>query len=305
MRCRVEGSHAYARRVISDQKVPARNRTRWLRLLRQYGGKEVLPLGVRYIGKQHPEALRSEALEILGRFGTLDSLMTLAGDYPGLPARLQPRARAILLARAETARRLLQHVDEGRVPAKTIAVTELRPVANLGNRPIADLIKKHWGSITPGTPEEKLATMRRFKNDLRAGSGNRVRGRELFKKHCQACHRLFNQGPRFGPDLTSTSRKDTNALLVNIVDPSAVIRRDFLSSIIVTINGRTITGLITDRKGDVLSMVDARGKPIQVAKDDIETIRGSDISVMPEKLLEQLTPQQLRDLFSYLQGSGP
>ena len=305
VRCRITDSHPHARQMIADLDGPVDNRSRWLRLLRQYGGKEVLPLGVRYIGKQHPVALRSAALEVVGRFGDLDSLLTLAGDYPQLPARLQPRARSILLARGETAQRLLEHVDQGKVPAKTITVTELRPVASLDNPTLANLIKKHWGSLTPGTPEEKLATMRRFNNDLRVGGGNRSRGRELFKKHCQACHRLFNEGSRVGPDLTSTSRKDTHALLANIVDPSAVIRRDFLSSIIVTNNGRTITGLVTDRKGDTLSLVDARGKPLQVAKVDIERIRISEVSVMPEKLLEQLTPQQLRDLFSYLQGSAP
>ena len=147
--------------------------------------------------------------------------------------------------------------------------------------------------------------MRRFKNDLRAGRGRPAAGREVFKKHCRSCHRLFNDGERGGPDLTDTSRKDTEALLANIVDPSAVIRRDFLASVIVTTAGRTLTGLVVDRKGDHLTLADAKGKKTKVAKADVETERVSDVSIMPEKMLEQLKPQELRDLLSYLQGKGP
>ncbi|HCD00437.1 MAG TPA: dehydrogenase, partial [Planctomycetaceae bacterium] len=130
-------------------------------------------------------------------------------------------------------------------------------------------------------------------------------GRELFKKQCAACHKLFGQGGKIAPDLTMTSRKDLDALLVNIVDPSAVIRRDFLASVIVTTSGRTVTGLVVDRKGDHLAVADSKGKTIRVPKADIEVERVSDVSVMPERLLEQLTPQQLRDLVSYLQGTAP
>ena len=98
-----------------------------------------------------------------------------------------------------------------------------------------------------------------------------------------------------------TSRKDLDALLVNIVDPGAVIRRDFLASVIVTKSGRSVTGLVVDRKGDDLSVADAKGKIVRVPKSDIEIERVSDTSVMPERLLEQLSPQQLRDLMAYLQ----
>ena len=96
-----------------------------------------------------------------------------------------------------------------------------------------------------------------------------------------------------------------DALLVNIVDPSAVIRRDFLASVIVTTSGRPVIGLVIARKGDHLAVADSKGKTIRVPKADIEVERVSDVSVMPERLLEQLAPQQLRDLISYLQGNKP
>ncbi len=305
MRCRIAGSHQYAREKVVDRRVVAADRGRWLRLLRQYGKADILPLGVRLFKKNEPVALRAEALEVLARFGRADDLAPVVAGYARLPRTLQTRARQVLFGHVKTAVGLLEQVDRGQIPVKSIDVAELRSVALLGDPGLTALVKKHWGSISPGTPEEKLATMRRFKNDLRAGRGRPAAGREVFKKHCRSCHRLFNDGERVGPDLTDTSRKDTEALLANIVDPSAVIRRDFLASVIVTTAGRTLTGLVVDRKGDHLTLADAKGKKTKVAKADVETERVSDVSIMPEKMLEQLKPQELRDLLSYLQGKGP
>ena len=200
---------------------------------------------------------------------------------------------------------MLGLVDRGQVKAKTIDVVELRALAIHKDPRLTNLIKKHWGRVSAGTAEEKLATMRRFKNDLRAGSGRPAAGRELFKKHCAACHKLFGEGGKIAPDLTMTSRKDLEALLANIVDPGAVIRRDFLASVVVTTNGRMVTGLVVNRKGDHLEVADSKGKIARIPKADVEIEKVSDTSIMPERLLEQLTPQQLRDLISYLQGTAP
>ena len=305
MRCRVDGSHRYARTKVADSKLPAETRARWLRLLRQYGEADVLPLGVKFFRSSEPAEVLAQAMEVLGRFGKQQELGLIVTAYPRLASSLQPRARQLVFGHPETALSLLALVDRGQVKAKTIDVVELRTLAIHKDPRLTNLIKKHWGRVSAGTAEEKLATMRRFKNDLRAGSGRPAAGRELFKKHCAACHKLFGEGGKIAPDLTMTSRKDLEALLANIVDPGAVIRRDFLASVVVTTNGRMVTGLVVNRKGDHLEVADSKGKIARIPKADVEIEKVSDTSIMPERLLEQLTPQQLRDLFSYLQGTAP
>lgn len=63
-------------------------------------------------------------------------------------------------------------------------------------------VTKHWGKLQGSTREEKLAEVRRLNNDLRAGQGDTLVGRAVFKKHCAVCHQLFGQGKKIGPDLT-------------------------------------------------------------------------------------------------------
>jgi hypothetical protein len=109
----------------------------------------------------------------------------------------------------------------GVITPKQFPLDQLSRLAVHHDQAINRLVQKHWGNIGPGTSEEKLATMRRFNNDLRATSGNHIPGKALFMKHCGICHRLHGEGNQIGPDLTSANRNDRAALLGNIVDPSA------------------------------------------------------------------------------------
>jgi putative heme-binding domain-containing protein len=170
---------------------------------------------------------------------------------------------------------------------------------------IDTLVRKHWGNIGPGTPEEKLATMRRFNNDLRAGTGDLNAGKIVFEKTCGVCHQLNGNGNKIGPDLTTANRGDLAALLANVVDPSAVIRREFLNYIVVTNSGRVVTGVMADQDGASVTILDANNQRTKIARNEIDEIKEADVSLMPDRLLDPLTPQQLRDLFAYLQETPP
>ena len=162
-------------------------------------------------------------------------------------------------------------------------------------------MRKRWGNIRAGTPEEKLADIRRISNDLRAAVGRPERGREIFKTNCATCHRLFGEGNRIGPDLTTANRKDRDFLLVSIVDPSVQIRKEFLAYVVTTDDGRVVTGLIGEQTASSITLVGPKNERTTIRRGEIEEIRESPQSLMPERLLDPLKPQQLRDLFSYLQ----
>ena len=181
-------------------------------------------------------------------------------------------------------------------------VEQLRLVALHGDPELDALVRKHWGSVQAGTAEEKLAEMRRLANDLRAGPGDRARGKALFGKHCATCHKLFGEGGEVGPDLTGVARDDTTALLANIVDPGAVIRAQYLQYAAVTTGGRVVTGVLAAQDDAGVTLVDAQNKRTTLPRDEIEELRELPTSIMPEDLLKPLSPQEVRDLFRYLQG---
>src|SRR5262249_38057898 len=145
-------------------------------------------------------------------------------------------------------------------------------VALLGDSRLDALVQKIWGNIAAGTPEEKLADVRRFNNDLRAFPGVAIHGHEVFKKTCAVCHRLFGEGAQIGPDLTGANRKDRDYLLVNIVDPSAVIRKEFANFNLETTDGQTVSGLIAAQDPDSVTLLLANGERCSFPRAKIKSL---------------------------------
>jgi len=167
-------------------------------------------------------------------------------------------------------------------------------------------VAKHWGKVAPATAGEKQARIRSLASILRAaGSGNPTAGKPLFQKHCGVCHTLFGEGNKIGPDLTGVDRKNRDYLLMHIVDPSAVIRQEFLAFVVETKDGRLLTGLIAEETPKAITLLNEKNERTVLARDQVESLNASPVSLMPEKILDPLTNEEIRDLFSYLQSDGP
>ena len=110
---------------------------------------------------------------------------------------------------------------------------------------------------------------------------DKKKGRELFKQRCGACHKLFGEGGKIGPDLTGSGRKDLHYILENVVDPSAVVNRNFQLTTIKTKSGRLISGMIAEENKDTVT-VNTLNEQIILKRDDISELTRSKKSMMPE-----------------------
>src|SRR5262245_23976139 len=145
----------------------------------------------------------------------------------------------------------------------------------------------------------------RLDNVLRAAEGSPYPGKKLFSATCSKCHTLFNVGGAIGPDLTTYKRDDVANLLLHIVNPSAEIREGFETHLVVTADGRALTGFLVDQDNQVVVLRGADGQDVTVAKPQIDEMRVIPQSLMPEGLLDKMGDQEVRDLFAYLRSSQP
>ncbi len=127
----------------------------------------------------------------------------------------------------------------------------------------------------------------------------------MFQRVCGQCHKIHGEGQEVGPDITLNGRSNLEQLLSNVLDPSLVIGASYQARIVVTSDGRVLTGLLVEDSPQRVALKIQGGKIEVIGRDDIEELRISPLSLMPEGLETQLQPQELWDLFAFLTLDKP
>ncbi|AFV84111.1 c-type cytochrome [Alteromonas mediterranea] len=130
-------------------------------------------------------------------------------------------------------------------------------------------------------------------------------GEALFSElGCFRCHRIAGRGGILGPDLTAVGRRfSARDLLEAIIEPSRVISDQYRATIFTLADGKRITGHIADLHRDEWSVITDMSQPrnyTKIAKDQIDDLQPSPVSMMPSGLLDTLTEEEITDLLGYL-----
>ncbi|MEZ5404146.1 MAG: HEAT repeat domain-containing protein [Bryobacteraceae bacterium] len=129
-----------------------------------------------------------------------------------------------------------------------------------------------------------------------------TRGKVIFEKECASCHRFGDAGNDFGPDLTTlAARFRKKDILEAILWPSRTVSDQYGSVIIETRQLGLVNGLLVreDANRIVLKTGDVP-QPVEIPKREVTSRRKSDISIMPEKLLDGYGQGEIADLLAYL-----
>ncbi|HVU89538.1 MAG TPA: PVC-type heme-binding CxxCH protein [Pirellulales bacterium] len=302
------GSHeAFARALVllSDKKVSQADRLALIDIVGQVDDPASVEPLLKLLNDAEPASIQTAALTALERFADPrigDAALKL---LPQADAAVRTRALTLLCARAATGLALLEAVDRGDLKPDQVPAAQLRQIALFKQPRVEELLSKHWGKVAQETPAEKRARIHGISVSMNLTTGDAVRGKPLFAKHCGICHTLFGEGNKVGPDLTGAERKNREFLLTSIVDPNAVIRKEFFNYNLATKDGRVLTGLIAESTPTTVTILDAKNQRTTVAQDDVETLEPAPQSLMPEKILDELDADQVRDLMRYLQSDAP
>jgi putative heme-binding domain-containing protein len=125
---------------------------------------------------------------------------------------------------------------------------------------------------------------------------------------CVVCHRFGGEGGATGPDLTNVAgRFSYKDLSEALVDPSKVVSDQYRATIVQTADGKSYTGrLATEDEKKIVLLTDPEDatKMVEIAKDDIDVLEPSKVSLMPADLLKVLNKEEVLDLLAYLMSRG-
>jgi putative membrane-bound dehydrogenase-like protein len=206
-----------------------------------------------------------------------------------------------LVSRASFASVLLDAIGQQKIPRTELSVFHARQIRGFNNPELDNKLEKVWGELRDSSSDQR-ESIARWKTKLTPDAlakADLSHGRALFNLACGACHTLYGEGGKVGPDLTGGGRENLDYLLENIVDPSAVVSADFRMLSIDLKDGRALNAIVassTERTITVKTMTET----LTLDRGDVAKIHESPLSLMPEGLLDALQPEQARDLIAYL-----
>ena len=141
-------------------------------------------------------------------------------------------------------------------------------------------------------------------------SGDEQRGKLIFFSdgaRCRNCHEHDDRSKSLGPTLHEIVKKypQPAELLDHVLQPSKKIEDPFAGYVVATTDGQTISGLVVEQNDKELVLKTPEKQIVRIAKDSIERSRKSDKSLMPDRILSDLTAQEAADLLAYLRSQAP
>lgn len=221
--------------------------------------------------------------------------------FEGFKDGNKSRAIDTLSSRESYALQLISAIDAETLDARELTAGQVRQLLALGNSRIREVLESKWG-VVQETPEARLAAIEKWQKELTPEAlslANIEKGAAVFKASCATCHKLFGEGQTIAPDLTGSNRTNLEYLLVNVIDPSAVVPKQFTTSVIALHDGRVVTGVVVSETDQSL-VIQTDKEQLTIARDDIDAMRKTGKSLMPEGMLDALSPEQVRDLFAFM-----
>ena len=245
--------------------------------------------------------LRGAAIRSLATYDDPKTPAVLLSGYDKFSEDDRRDAIGTLVSRPAYALALLDSVQKGQTPRTDLHAYHIRQLLGFKNDELNQRIKQAWGEFRESSAD-KQKLIAHWKKQLvpatlvKADTSN---GRRLFSKSCASCHLLFGEGGKVGPDITGSNRANLEYILGNVIDPSAVLGKDYRMTLIATADGRVVSGLVQKETDSALT-VRTINDTVLVPKSNIEERKTSELSLMPEKLLDNLKPDEVRDLIAYL-----
>ncbi len=255
--------------------------------------------------REGEEAVRLSALHAAGAYADDVIGREVVDQFLKFNDVQREAARGVLTSRTKWCHAWLDAVDAGRLQPDLIPGDAVAAMRRHADPVLTQRLDKRFGVPTPTERAVWDAEILRVKNLVETTFGDPKRGEALFAKHCAACHKLFHSGGDLGPDLTAYQRNKLDSLLLAIVHPSAEIREGFETIVVLTADGRVLSGFVEQRNEDVITFRPVGGGALVLQREQIEEILPSKQSLMPNGLLEKLSDAEIRDLFTYLRSSQP
>lgn len=299
-----------ARSIVADSKVSAPNRSMLLTALaEQKNPGNIEAFSAFVTDNSAPVRLRQDAVNALGTMDDPGAAAVLVEDWAKAePADLKPMIIDALVQSKAGAAALLQAAKDKRIPQSQITENHARRISGYNDAALTKELSNTWGTIRTERNPERMKVAEKFKKIiLSRPPGDPLAGQKVFAAKCMQCHTIYGKGGEVGPDLTGVGRDNLDLVLSNVLDPNLVVGKPYYQWIVRLKNGTSASGLLAQESDKQIVLKDGTQK-ITIPRSDIDKMKETTLSMMPEGLEATMTEQEFIDLIGFLltkQAPGP
>ena len=286
---------ADARSVGVNRNLGDQDRAAAVRALRLGTFVDDRQLFVDLLDARQPLAVQSAAVEALSHFEDNSVAKLMLEAWSHLSPQIRAQATEALCSRTAWLSLLLDAVENEQVARADVDPVRIRL---LEQHPEED-VRLRVQQLFPSSETRREDVIQDYQQSLEL-NGDPDRGKQLFRQTCASCHKLDGVGTAVGAELSAIRDRGSSALMLNILDPNREVKPKFLNYVVLTRDGRVLTGLIAAESANSLTLKRVDGTELTIQRSDIEELRNTGLSFMPEGLEEKLDHQAMADLLEYL-----
>ncbi len=298
---RIEAYAAHARALAAtptQDRAAKAVRSEAIKLLGQVRGNEDADLELlgKLLRPQEPPEIQSAALLALVQRGAGETPKFLLAEWNSHSPQTRQNILNVLLVREDWGGRLLAAVEAGQIEPSQLDAARRQTLLVHKSPELRARAEKVFA--TAGS-EDRRRVIDGHQDVLKLAA-DVTRGRAVFAKRCAACHKLDEVGHDVGPNLAALSDRSPPVMLTAILDPNRAVEDKFRDYQVLLHDGRVLTGLLLAETSTSLTVAGAEGKQTTVLRTDIEQLRATGKSLMPDGLEKDLSKQDLADLLALL-----
>ncbi|MDB5340211.1 MAG: putative rane-bound dehydrogenase domain protein [Planctomycetaceae bacterium] len=291
-----------ATKKVADAKLPLPEREAAIGLLAFADPQLAQPVLSELLSPQTATPLQIAAVRALSVLNPTGVEGVLLEAWRGFSPTVRLQVIEALVRSVPRAQILLAAVAEGKVKPGEIERDKKQLLLNHPSEVIRNAAKKVVGGDVVSNRANVIAE---YKEAIGKLQGDATRGKPVFQKICAACHQVGDLGKPVGPNLASTQNKTPADLLVNILDPNREALPSFTTYTVVTDQGLILNGIIGSESATSITLKRADGAEDVILRANIEQLVSSGISLMPEGLEKDITPQQMTDVIEFVRAIPP
>jgi putative heme-binding domain-containing protein len=206
--------------------------------------------------------------------------------------------REALYRRPAAALALLEAVQAGTVARAELGAAGENRLKQHRDASVRELAER---VLTANVSSERKTVLADYQKSLSLAA-DPLAGKQLFRQHCAVCHKIGDVGVDVAPDISDSRVKSPQQLLTDILNPNQAIDNNYVSYTVLMADGNVHTGIIAAESASSVTLRQQENKTLTLLRADIEALRSSGVSLMPEGFEKHLSHQQMADLISFVKN---